>query len=269
MRYGVNNPITLSGPSASVASATVTALSTPPETPTTARRSRAFAISSRMKSTSILRTRTSSIRSGDGSFGSGRITPVRARALVTTIEGQTETAGDVPQHDILALVPEQRVARALAGDELRVDLAEEKVLVELGGARRDRAIGRDDLGPAPERDPVLVADAIHVHDVQGQVRGVEAIHEPARLVGRDIAALGDAAARTRGGSEHDGGAGRRIEVRRRDVPQVLADGDARRTAGPRVCLEAIAGPEVPAVVHDAVGGQKDRAGHGYELPALP
>src|SRR2546423_10459831 len=109
MRYGVNNPITLSGPSASVASATVTALSTRPETPTTARRSRAFAISSRMKRTSILRTSASSIRSGDGSLGSGRITPVRVKALVTAVERETEPAREVAQHDVLALVAQQWV----------------------------------------------------------------------------------------------------------------------------------------------------------------
>src|SRR3989441_1637218 len=134
-RYGVNRPSTFSGPSASPASATVTALSTPPDTPTTARLRPAFMVSSRMKRTSILRTRTSSIRRGDGSFGSGRITPVRARALVTAVERQPETTGDVSKDDVLALVAEQRVARALAGDEIRIDLPNEQVLGELQGAR--------------------------------------------------------------------------------------------------------------------------------------
>src|SRR2546428_7995570 len=122
MRYGVNNPSTFSGPSASVASATVTALSTPPETPTTARRRRAFVVSSRIKRTSILRTRISSIRRGDGSFGSGRITPVRARALVTAVERPPQTTGDVLKDDVLALVAEQRVPRPLPGGRIQVGL---------------------------------------------------------------------------------------------------------------------------------------------------
>src|SRR6184192_4006215 len=157
VRYGVNRPSTRSGPRASAASATASALSMPPETPTTARLSPAFATSSRMKSTTILRASTSSIRRGEGSFGSGRITPVRARVLVTAVEGQPEAAGDLAQDDVLALVAQQRIARALAGDELGIDLADEQVLVELGGARGDGAVGRDDLRSAPERDPVLVA----------------------------------------------------------------------------------------------------------------
>src|SRR5713101_238883 len=257
MRYGVNNPSTLSGPSASAASATVTALSTPPETPTTARRRRAFAISSRMNSTSILRTRTSSIRSGDGSFGSGRITPVRARALVTAVEWQTETARDVTEHDVFALVAEQGIARALASDELGVDLPDEQVLVELWCARCDGPVGSHDLGSAPERDPILVAYAIHIDDIHREVRRVETIHEPARLGGAEIAALGDAAAGARRRSEHDRRACRGIQVRRRDVPQVLADGDAGGAAGPAVGLEAIAWPEVAAVVEDPVRRQVD------------
>src|SRR5205807_10151721 len=130
IRYGVKSPSTFSGPSASAASAAVTALSTPPDTPTTARRRRALFVSCRMKSTSIFRTSTSSIRRGDGSFGSGRITPARASALVTAVEGQTETASDVPQHDVLALVAEQRVACALARDELGIDLPDEQILVK-------------------------------------------------------------------------------------------------------------------------------------------
>src|SRR2546430_7332922 len=112
-----------------VASTTVTALSTPPETPTTARLRRAFAISSRMKRTSIFRTSTSSIRSGDGSFGSGRITPVRTKALVTAVERGAEAARDVPQDDVLAPVPPERDTRPPPRDELPLDLADEQPLV--------------------------------------------------------------------------------------------------------------------------------------------
>src|SRR5438477_260313 len=269
VRYGVKRPRTFAGPSASVASATVTALSTPPDTPTTARRSRALAISSRMKSTSILRTSTSSIRRGEGSFGSGRITPVRARVLVTAVEGQPEAAGDVAQDDVLALVAQQRIARALAGDELGIDLTDEQVLVELGGARGDGAVGRDDLRSAPERDPVLVADAIDVDDVERQVRRVEAVHDKARFGGTEAPAPSDAASRARGRSEDDGRAGRRVQVWRRDVPQVLADRDAGRPARPLVGVEAIAGPEVAPVVEDAVGRQVDLAMDVHELPGGP
>src|SRR6266850_3665492 len=252
-----------------LASAAVTALSTPPETPTTARRSRAFAISSRMKRTSILRTSTSSIRSGDGSFGSGLITPVRANALVTAVERETETAGDVAKDDVLALVPQEWVTCALAGDELRIDLADEQLFVELGRARGNRAVGRDDLRTAPERDPVLVADAIHVHDVHGEIGRVEAIHEPTRLRGAEVAALGDAAARARGWSEDDRRPRRRVEVWGRNVPQVLADRDAGRSAGPAIRLETIARAEVAPVVEDAVRRQVDLAVHVHELPARP
>ena len=141
----MNRPSTFSAPSASVASAAATALSTPPETPTTARRRRAFAVSSRMNRMSIFRTRTSSIRRGEGSFGSGRITPVRASALVTTVERQTETTGDVSENDVFPLVAQQRVACALTCDKLGVDLADEQLFVELGGSRDDGSVRRDDL----------------------------------------------------------------------------------------------------------------------------
>src|SRR2546430_10173764 len=123
-----------------VASTTVTALSTPPETPTTARLRRAFAISSRMKRTSIFRTSTSSIRSGDGSFGSGRITPVRTKALVTAVEREAEAARDVPKDDVLALVPQGGGTCALARRDLRVDLADEQPLLGLVRTRGDRAV---------------------------------------------------------------------------------------------------------------------------------
>src|SRR5438552_8227244 len=268
-RYGVTNPSTFSGPSASVASATVTALSTPPETPTTARRRRAFVVSSRIKRTSILRTRTSSIRRGDGSFGSGRITPVRARALVTAVERQPETTGDVSKDDVLALVAEQRVARALAGDEIRIDLPNEQMLVELRGARGHGPVGGHDLRSAPERDPILVPDTIHVDDIHREVRRVEAVHEPARFGGAEVAPFGDAAAGTCRRSEHDRRARRGVEVRRRNVPQVFADRDAGRAAGPAVRVEAIARPEVAAVVKDPVRRQIDLPVHVNELAARP
>src|SRR5712691_5569187 len=128
---------------------------------------RALEISSRMKRTSILRTSTSSIRSGDGSLGSGRITPVRTKALVTAVEWETETARDVSKHDVLPLVAKQRIARALAGDKLRIDLADEQLLVELGCPRGHRPVGGHDLRSTPERDPILVSHAIHVDDVHG------------------------------------------------------------------------------------------------------
>src|SRR5438477_5044948 len=268
-RYGVNNPSTFSGPSASVASATVTALSTPPETPTTARRRRAFVVSSRIKRTSILRTRTSSIRRGDGSFGSGRITPVRVRALVTAIERQPETSGDVSKNDVLALVAEQRVARALAGDEIRIDLPNKQVLVELRGARGYGPVGGHDLRSTPERDPIFVPDTIHIDDIHREVRRVEAIHEPARFSGAEVAPFGDAAARACRRSAHARRGGGRVEVGRRDVPQVLANRDAGRAAGPAVRVEAIARAEVATVVEDPVGRQIDLPMHMDELAAGP
>src|SRR5207248_11566846 len=108
-------------------------------------------------------------------------------------------------------------------------------------------VRRDDIRSTPERDAVLVSAAIHVDDIHGEIRRVEAIHEPARLRGPEIAALGDAAARTCRWREHDRGTACRVEVRRRDVPQVLADRDSRGPAGPLVCLETIARPEVAPV----------------------
>src|SRR5438445_718077 len=263
-RYGVTRPGTFSGPSASPAGATVTALTTPPDTPTTARLRPTFVVSSRMKRTSILRTRTSSIRSGDGSFGSGLMTPVRASVLVTALERQPEAAGDVAQHQILALVAEERVAGALAPDELRVDLADEELLLELLGTRDHGAVRRDDLGAAPDRDAVLVADPVHERDVQREVLRVEAVHETARLRGAEVAAFGDAAPRARGRGEDDRGTGGRVKVRRRHVPEVLADRDAHRARGAREWLEAVPGPEVAAVVEDPVRRQVDLPVHVHE-----
>src|SRR2546430_8759387 len=115
-----------------------------------------------MNRTSIWRTRTSSIRRGDGSFGSGRITPVRARPLVTAVERQPETTGDVSKDDVLALVAEQRVARALAGDEIRIDLPNEQMLVELRGARGHGPVGGPHLPSPPEPDPHFLPDTNHL-----------------------------------------------------------------------------------------------------------
>src|SRR5207302_391868 len=201
VRYGVNRPSTRSGPRASAASATASALSMPPETPTTARLSPAFATSSRMKSTTILRTSTSSIRSGEGSFGSGRITPVRARVLVTALERK--------------------------------------------------------------------ADAIDVDEVHGQVLRVEAVHEPTRLGGAEVAALGDAAARARRRTKDDRRAGRGVEVWHRDVPEVFANGDPGAPAGGRERLEAIAGAEVAPVIEDPVRRQIHLAMDMNELAFRP
>src|SRR5437773_1314424 len=108
-------------------------------------RGRASASSSRMKARAISRTRTASMRGGAGSCGSGRMAPVRAKPLVTAVERQPETAGDVAQDDVLALVAQQRIARALAGGELRIDLTDEQVLVKFRGARGYGPVGRDDL----------------------------------------------------------------------------------------------------------------------------
>jgi len=55
------------------------------------------------------------------------MTPVRTKALVTAVERETEAASDVSKHDVLSLVAQQRVARAFASDELRVNLADEEV----------------------------------------------------------------------------------------------------------------------------------------------
>src|SRR5258706_484084 len=118
-RYGVNNPRTFSAPSAKVARATVTALSTPPETPTTP------------------------------------------------------------------------------------------------------PVGATVSGPAPKRDPTLMTYPIDVHDGDGGVRRVEPTHGAARCGGAETAAPPDAAAWTCGGGENDRPPRRGVEVRGRDMPQVL------------------------------------------------
>src|SRR2546430_3876209 len=222
-----------------------------------------------MNRTSILRTRASSIRRGDGSFGSGRITPVRARALVTAVEWQPETTSDVSKDDVLALIAEQRVARALAGDEIRIDLPNEQMLVELRGARGHGPVGGHDLRSTPERDPIFVPDTIHIDDIHREVRRVEAVHEAARFGGAEVAPFGGAAAGTCRRSEHDRRARCRVEGWRRDGPQVLADRAAGRAAGPAVRVETIARPEVAAVVKDPVRRPIDLAVHVNELAARP
>src|SRR5207249_9487791 len=150
----------------------------------------------------------------------------------------------VSKDDVLALVAEQRVARALAGNEIWVDLPNEQMLVELRGARGYSPVGGHDLRSTPERDPIFVPDTIHIDDIHREVRRVEAVHEPARFGGAEVAPFGDAAAGTCRRSEHDRRARRRVDVRRRDVPQILAARDAGRAAGPAVRLEALPRPEV-------------------------
>src|SRR6266542_1846194 len=117
-----------------------------------------------------------------------------------------------PEGEVRSLVPEQRIAHALERDELRVELGHEQLLVEFRGPGRDRPVGGDDLGATPERDPVLMADAVREDDVHGEVLRVEAIHEPARRGGAEITALCDAASGTRGGGEDHVRPERRVQV---------------------------------------------------------
>ena len=112
-------------------------------------------------------------------------------------------------------------------------------------------------------------DTIHIDDIHREVRRVEAVHEAARFGGAEVAPFGDAAAGTCRRSEHDRRARCRVEVWRRDVPQVLADRDAGRAAGPAVRVETIARPEVAAVVEDPIGRQIDLAVHVDEFAARP
>src|SRR6266508_706597 len=93
-------------------------------------------------------------------------------------------------HEVGSLVADERITVALARDQIRVQLGDEELLLELGRAGDDRAVRRDDLGTAPERDAVLMADAVREEHVHGQVLRVEPVHQTARLRRAEIAAFG-------------------------------------------------------------------------------
>src|SRR5438309_332462 len=202
---------------------------------------------------------------------------LRSRAILfptrilpaTSLQRKAEASGQTAKHKVVALVAQQRIARALARDEVGIDLADEEVLVELGGARNDGPVGCDHLGSSPERNAVLVADAIDIDEVHGQVLRVEAVHEPTRLGGAEVAALGDAATRARRRTKDDRRAGRGVEVWHRDVPEVFANGDPGAPAGGRERLEAIAGAEVAPVIEDPVRRQIHLAMDVNELAFRP
>src|SRR5206468_10551918 len=181
--------------------------------------------------------------------GSRRSAPRRSRALHRHIGPAYETraAPEVALHEVGALVADERVAVALARHEIWIDLRDKKMFFELRSARDDGAVGRDDLGAAPEGDTVLVPHAVREKDIERQVLRVETVHQPARLRGAEVAALGDAAARARCRRQHHRRAGRGVGVRDRDVPEVLADGEAGRTHSALEYIEAVARTEVAAV----------------------
>src|SRR5688500_10907025 len=144
------------------------------------------------------------------------------------------------QDEVLALVADERVTLALAREERGVDLRDEQLLLELLRARGDRAVRRDHLRAAPEADPVLVPDAVREDDVERQVLRVEAVHQAARVRGAEVAALGDAAAGAVRGREDDRRARGRVQVRHREMPEVLADRDAGGARGALEAAEALA-----------------------------
>src|SRR6185503_400459 len=203
--------------------------------------------------------------------GSRRCAPRPSRALRRDIRPANETgaACEMALHEVGALVANERVAVALASYEIGVDLGDEKMLLELRRARDHGAVGRNDLGATPERDPVLMAHAIGEDDVERQVLRVETIHQPARLGGAQVAAFGNAASGARRRRQNDGRAGRGVHVGHGVMPEVLTDRQTGRAGSALEYLETLARAEVTAVVEDAVRRQVDLAVHMDETTTRP
>src|SRR5205809_615358 len=102
-----------------------------------------------------------------------------AATAALSMPPETAAARAGGEHHVGTLVGDERVAVALASDERGIDVGDKQLLLEVRRARHHRAVGSDDLAPAPERDAVLVRDAVREDDVQREVLRVEPVHEPA------------------------------------------------------------------------------------------
>ena len=142
------------------------------------------------------------------------------------------------------------VVQADLGDGLDVEVGDEEGFLEHGGGRDEVATGVVDHAAAREDEGVLPADQVVVADDDGVVGGAGGEHLFAR---GDLAGVEGRAVDV----DHHLGAGQGLLLDGAGgVPDILADADAHGDAGDLEDRGLAAGPEIAALVEDAVVGQE-------------
>src|SRR3990172_4530631 len=169
---------------------------------------------------------------------------------------------ELAQDDLRPLVAQQRRGDPLAAQVGQVHVHEVQPLV-VERRPEARVPGRaDDLRTAPEADRLVHADAVDEDDIARRHLRVGPHQRAPRGRGAqpELVDRGHVAARRRGDVDEHLGAIESQELRHREMPEVLAHGeaDAHAKAARHGPDERAGGEEAP-FVEEAVGGQEDLA----------
>ena len=204
--------------------------------------------------------------------GHARPTPAGSSSAERVLAGAgAHDAVELPQHHLGALVAQQGHGDALAAQLPQVQLGDEQPLVIEGRLEDVRAGRSDHLRATPEGDRLVHAHPVDEDHVAGGELRVGAVERPprARRAQPVLVDRGEVTARRRRDVDDQLRAVERQQLRRREVPEVLADADAQRhpeAAGRRP--QHGPGGEEATLVEETVGGQEDLAVHVPQLAAL-
>src|SRR5579884_138234 len=241
---------TFLGPIAFAARNADSAESIPPERPTTTRSKPTLWTSFWMKpvrSRSVERALMASRDETDSSSaaGMGALAIALAEDALVLAHGQLQL-----------FIAQQGKIDAHAAQRCGIQLATHQRFFEVGRLGQALAIGADNLRPAPEVDPILVAHAVAEDDKAGEELGIHAVQHLDGIRTAKRSAAGDnAPARAAVDADQIVGPVCRHDADGRVVPDVLTDEQAAAAEAGIESLDAIALGEVALVGEHTVIGQ--------------
>src|SRR5690606_36143186 len=188
-------------------------------------------------------------------------------ALAHALLGTAKDAAKLPRAEAGALVAQEGQAAARAVKLVQVDGVDEQRFLEVRPTRQKLAVRVRDGAAAPEVQSVFEPDAVGMHHKrreQARIRLVDALY-PARA-GEPVA-LVQAAPRAGAVQKQHFRAIQPQQVRRRHVPEVLADQHADTPEARVKGAHAIAPRKVAPFIKKRVGRQIDIAMHMQDLTA--
>ena len=204
-------------------------------------------------------------RLGHGSWSGSAVESGREPGPL--VDEAAPLAGD----EVGPLVAQQRQGDPLAPDVAEVHVREEQALVEQGRGEHGRPARADDLRAAPERDRLVDADPVAEDDERRRQLGVGPHQRPPRVrrPEADLGGAGEVATRRRRHVDQHLRAVEGEHLRRREVPEVLADREAHADAqARRRRAQLVARREEPPLVEQPVGRQEHLAVDVADLPVL-
>src|SRR6187549_310007 len=174
---------------------------------------------------------------------------------------------ELASHELEALIGEERQAVALHPNVVGVQGADDERLLPQWRLRHDRSVGGQDPRAAPEREALLVPDAIAERERHRPEQRVRVLHLVPPLDRLEPGAGAGSPRRPRGHVDEQVGAVEGLEHRQAGVPEVLADGQTDAPDGGPGSMRphAVARAGEAALVEEAVGGQVHLAMEADEL----